>query len=94
MSARCARRYRRSLLLGLSMLVAGAGAQTLDVTRHVVAGGGGNSSGGNFSVRGTVGQPDAAAPVSGGAFELRGGYWSGTVQAGSDALFRDGFENP
>ena len=94
MNARSARRFRRSLLFGLSMLVAGAGAQTLDVTRHVVAGGGGHSSGGSFSMSGTVGQPDASAAISGGAFELRGGYWMGAAQTGTSAVFRDGFENP
>ena len=94
MSTRCAKRYRYSLLLALSLLVAGAGAQTLEVTRHVVAGGGGHSTGDNYSLSGTVGQPEASSPISGGAFELRGGYWVGAVQAGGDALFSDGFEGP
>lgn len=94
MNARSARRYRRSLLFWLSMLAAGAGAQTLDVTRHVVAGGGGHSVGGNFSMSGTVGQPDASASISGGAFEVRGGFWMAAARAGPDLVFRDGFENP
>lgn len=94
MNARSARRYRRGLLCSLSLLVAGAGAQTLDVTRHVVAGGGGQSSGGDFSMSGTVGQPDASASISGGAFELRGGYWVDAAPAGPERVFRDGFENP
>lgn len=32
------------------------GAQALDVTRHVIAGGAGVSSGGNFSVAGSISQ--------------------------------------
>jgi hypothetical protein len=40
-----------------------------------VDGGGGASTGGVFSVSGTVGQPDAGA-LSGGQFTLLGGFWS------------------
>lgn len=94
MSARRANRHRPTLLLCLSMSLAVAGAQTLEITRHVVSGGGGHSAGSDYSLSGTVGQPEASARISGGAFELRGGYWAGSVQAGSDALFRDGFEDP
>ena len=46
-------------------------------------GGGGTSTGGVFSVSGTVGQPDAnSPPMTGGAFSLTGGFWSlfSTVQ--------------
>ena len=42
--------------------------QTLD-------GGGGTSTGGVYSVTGTIGQPDAGA-MSGGNFTLQGGFWS------------------
>ena len=40
-----------------------------------IDGGGGTSSGGNYSVRGTIGQPDAGA-MSGGTYTLEGGFWS------------------
>jgi hypothetical protein len=74
--------------------MAAAGAQSLDVTRHAVASGGGRSSGGSFSVNGTVGQADASPRLDGGAFELRGGYWSSAAQTSGDTLFRDSFEDP
>jgi len=44
------------------------------LTWFTVDGGGGTSSGGDFVLRGTIGQPDAGN-LSGGDFTLRGGYW-------------------
>jgi hypothetical protein len=41
-----------------------------------VDGGGGTSSGGQFTVSGTIGQPDAGL-LAGGRFSLAGGFWSG-----------------
>lgn len=36
-----------------------------------------NSSGGGFTLSGTIGQPDAGATMSGGSFSLTGGFWAG-----------------
>jgi len=41
-------------------------------------GGGGILSGGDYSLSGTIGQPDAGS-VSGGEFTLAGGFWSEAV---------------
>ncbi len=41
-----------------------------------IDGGGGTSTGGVYSVSGTIGQPDAGAPMSGVNFSLTGGFWS------------------
>src|SRR5213596_878666 len=41
-------------------------------------GGGGASSGGSFTLTGTIGQPDAAT-LSGGNYTLQGGFWPGIV---------------
>src|SRR2546430_10476182 len=42
-----------------------------------IDGGGGTSTGGVYSVSGTVGQPDASSqPLAGGNFSLTGGFWS------------------
>jgi hypothetical protein len=49
-------------------------AQTYDISWHTIAGGGGTSSGGNYSVTGTIGQ-SAAGNLSGGAYSLTGGFW-------------------
>ena len=37
--------------------------------------GGGQTSGGTFSLNATIAQPDAAAPLTGGTFTLTGGFW-------------------
>ncbi len=52
---------------------AGGGAD-FDLSWHTIDGGGGTSTGGDFVLRGTIGQPDAG-DLSGGDFTLRGGFW-------------------
>jgi hypothetical protein len=72
-------------------------AQITDFTdpRHVIASGGGSSSGGSFAISGTIGQPDVdpLQPSTGGAFAITGGFWS-TAAAQADGLFQNGFEGP
>lgn len=72
------------------------GATGFAVKRHVIASGGGSSSGGNFVVRGTIAQVDAdpLQPASGGVFAITGGFWPGMDSGESDLLFKDGFETP
>jgi hypothetical protein len=41
-----------------------------------IDGGGGQSSGGPYSLTGTVGQPDAGE-MTGGPYEVLGGFWPG-----------------
>jgi len=43
---------------------------------YTIDGGGGHSSGGPYTLTGTIGQPDAAYS-SGGSYELLGGFWPG-----------------
>ena len=43
---------------------------------HTIDGGGGTSTGRVYSVSGTIGQPDADVPMTGGNFSLAGGFWS------------------
>ena len=64
------------------------------ITRDTIDGGGGMSSGGDFVLTGTIGQPDAQPlAAAGGAFQLVGGFWAG-LGALVDLIFRDGFEEP
>jgi hypothetical protein len=49
-------------------------AQSLGITWSTIDGGGGASTGGVFTVSGTIGQPDAGR-MSGGNFTLDGGFW-------------------
>ncbi len=51
-------------------------AQDYDLTWSTIDGGGGTSSGGPYTLTGTIGQPDAAWS-SGGDYELLGGFWPG-----------------
>jgi hypothetical protein len=41
-----------------------------------IAGGGGTSTGGVYSVSGTIGQHDAGNAMSGGQYSVTGGFWS------------------
>ncbi len=49
--------------------------QSYSIDWYKVAGGGGTSTGGVYSVSGTIGQPDAGA-MTGGNYSLTGGFWS------------------
>ena len=49
-------------------------AQNYSLDWFTVDGGGGTSTGGMYSVSGTIGQPDAGA-MSGGNYSLAGGFW-------------------
>jgi hypothetical protein len=50
-------------------------AQNYSIDWFTIDGGGGTSSGGAYSVTGTIGQPDAGH-MSGGQYTLTGGFWS------------------
>jgi hypothetical protein len=82
-----------------------ASGQTFEIVSHVIAGGGGTSTGGAFSLSGTIGQHDAgpaSGPMTGVSaggvtYALTGGFWAGAVQTPPPcpADFNgDGFVNP
>lgn len=47
-----------------------------EIDWYTIDGGGGTSTGGPYTLKGTIGQPDAAYS-SGGNYELLGGFWAG-----------------
>ncbi|MGO8836101.1 MAG: hypothetical protein ACLQAH_18735 [Limisphaerales bacterium] len=51
-------------------------AQQYSIDWYKVAGGGGTSTGGTYTVSGTIGQPDAGGAMSGGQYSVTGGFWS------------------
>jgi hypothetical protein len=53
-----------------------AGAQSYSINWYKIAGGGGTSTGGTYSVSGTIGQPDASGAMSGGNYSVTGGFWA------------------
>ncbi len=58
-------------------------AQTgaLDVPWFSVDGGGGTSEGGDFTLEGTIGQPEAGGKLTGGDFAVEGGFIPGVAIA-------------
>ena len=58
----------------LFVAAASSQAQSYSIDWHTVDGGGGTSTGGAYSISGTIGQPDAGV-VSGGIYSLAGGFW-------------------
>ena len=54
-----------------------ASAQTYSINWYTIDGGGGTSTGGVYSVSGTIGQPDASTQtMTGGNYSVTGGFWS------------------
>ena len=64
----------------LALLLSAAGitasGQSLVVDWFSIDGGGGVSTGGVYSVGGTIGQPDAGEAMIGGNYSLVGGFWA------------------
>ena len=51
-------------------------AQSYTIDWYKIAGGGGTSTGGTYSVSGTIGQPDASAAMNDGNYSVTGGFWA------------------
>src|ERR1035441_5035016 len=64
-----------SLILHSSFCLRVLGQQ-YTVDWYKVSGGGGTSTGGVFSVSGTIGQPDASSVLTGGNYSVTGGFSS------------------
>jgi hypothetical protein len=61
-----------------------------EIVNSTIDNGGGLASSGEFSLTGTIGQPEANhQSSSGGKFLLSGGFWSRV----SDVIFKNGFED-
>jgi len=65
-------------ILTIAMLLTAANvqAQQYTIDWYKVAGGGGTSTGGTYTVNGTIGQPDASGAMSGGNYSVTGGFWA------------------
>ena len=63
------------VLAGLWLPLA-AFSQSYSIDWYKIAGGGGTSAGGQYSLSGTIGQPDASGAMSGGGYSVTGGFWS------------------
>jgi hypothetical protein len=69
----------RSLWLSLTLLASfclRANAQQYSIDWFTIDGGGGTSTNGQYSLSGTIGQPDAGAAMTNGNYSLTGGFWA------------------
>ncbi len=55
------------------------------ISWYTIDSGGGVSQGGNYTLQGAIGQPDAGS-LQGGAYALAGGYWAAFKQWWSQYL--------
>jgi hypothetical protein len=55
---------------------ASAWGQSASIDWYCISGGGGTSTNGQYSITGTIGQPDAGGAMAGGNYSLTGGFWS------------------
>ncbi len=73
------RHSAKALLLCSILALAGFSIEArgqYSINWYKVSGGGGTSTGGVYSVSGTLGQPDAGSAMSGGQYSVTGGFWS------------------
>lgn len=81
-------------LFALLLVPTPALAQEFEIPWHTVdAGGEMFSTGGEWTLSGTIGQweVDTEAPADGGPWSLTGGFWASDAPE-SDLLFKNGFE--
>lgn len=64
------------LALIAASIAISASAQNYSIDWFTIDGGGGTSSGGVYSLSGTIGQPDAGVTMTGGQYTLVGGFWA------------------
>lgn len=76
-------------------LAAGPAIAEFEITQYTIASGGVlETSDGEWTLSGTIGQWEAteARQLSGGPWRLTGGFWGLSLEALSDLLFRDQFQ--
>ncbi len=65
-----------ALLLTVCLVITVPAFSDYEISWYTIDGGGGQSSGGTYTLIGTIGQPDAAYSA-GGDYEVLGGFWPG-----------------
>lgn len=68
--------FKSLLLTGTLLVSVTAFSQSFSIDWYTIDGGGGTSTGGVYSVSGTIGQHDAGNQMSGGNFSVTGGFWA------------------
>jgi hypothetical protein len=73
-------KVRASLGLMLALSISSVPAASFDLPWYTIDGGGEmRSTGGSYGLSGTIGQPDAGLVMTGGTYELMGGFWVGAA---------------
>lgn len=75
-------RLNRLMTPLIAAIVAAAPASAqFDVSWNTIDGGGAmfTTAAGDWELSGTIGQPDAGAVMTGGGFEISGGFWAGAA---------------
>jgi hypothetical protein len=67
---------RLALLSTLNSQLSTVFAQSYSIDWSTIDSGGGASTGGVYSVSGTIGQPDAGGPMTNGQYSVTGGFWA------------------
>lgn len=67
---------RLRLVAIAAVFAAGLAFAQYSVDWSTIDGGGGTSTGGVYSVSGTIGQPDAGGPMTNGQYAVTGGFWA------------------
>ena len=87
--------YAIAVITSMLLLTGAAIAQDgptpdFEIVSYTIDGGGGTSTGGDFSLTGTIGQTDASVEIAtGSVYTLAGGFWGGRLL---DFIFKGGFE--
>jgi hypothetical protein len=63
-------------ILSSAFCLPAAAQNVYSINWYKIANGGGASSNGQYSVSGTIGQPDAGGPLTGGSYSVTGGFWA------------------
>jgi hypothetical protein len=73
--------HHLKFLCGLLLAPATALAQSYAIEWFTIAGGGGQSAGGQYVLNGTLGQHSAGGPMTGGPWSVHSGYWTSSTGA-------------
>ncbi len=68
-------RGKAYLILCMLLLLAASMAIAYELDWWTIDGASGTSTGGAYSLSGTVGQPEAGTAMTGGSYTLNGGFW-------------------
>ena len=73
----------KTLVIAFIFVTCAVHAQNFAIDWFTIDGGGGTSTGGVYSISGTIGQPDAGPVLTGGNYSLVGGFnrWNDAVLA-------------